>query len=332
MTTMKNLTWVVGITIIVIALILGSASVSAQGTCGNCDGDTDGEGGYGLVDIADLTCLIGYLYLDYPIFGNYEDIDIDDYEGVTSRDLVFLTDNIGGQTFSPFFCPTSNPPLVPIPDSSFLVEYQNTIQPGDTKMEIPIYLTISNVLNIVQLPFRLRIGELIPKIDSIQFPFSWHNIGRVDTANGELALFVYHVFSSPIKPLEVGKKNHLASVFVSFHPSAAERTLTVDWTTLSPIQAPTPDSSIMPALFFTREDGAGVFAPSKRSYICGDVDFSGGLPDIADLTFLIDHLFINFPPLVTTLSGNIDGVGGVDISDLTLLIDHLFINFPKIGC
>jgi len=52
--------------------------------------------------------------------------------------------------------------------------------------------------------------------------------------------------------------------------------------------------------------------------------------DIADLTFLIDHLMINFPNLVCPGEGNVDGDGGIDIADLTLLIDHLFINFPSL--
>ncbi len=63
----------------------------------------------------------------------------------------------------------------------------------------------------------------------------------------------------------------------------------------------------------------------------GNVDNDpADIVDIADLTFLIDHLFINFPPLGCAEEGNIDGdaVGVIDISDLTFLIDHLFINFP----
>ena len=55
-----------------------------------------------------------------------------------------------------------------------------------------------------------------------------------------------------------------------------------------------------------------------------------GTIDIADLTFLIDHLFINFPSLPCPNSGNVDADAGVDIADLTLLIDHLFINFPSL--
>ena len=53
--------------------------------------------------------------------------------------------------------------------------------------------------------------------------------------------------------------------------------------------------------------------------------------DIADLTVLIDHLFINFPVLGCPDEANVDGddAGVIDIADLTLLIDHLFIYFPS---
>ena len=63
----------------------------------------------------------------------------------------------------------------------------------------------------------------------------------------------------------------------------------------------------------------------------GNIDGDAqGLIDIADLTELIDHLFIKFPPLSCPQEGNVDGdaEGRIDIGDLTMLIDHLFINFP----
>jgi len=61
----------------------------------------------------------------------------------------------------------------------------------------------------------------------------------------------------------------------------------------------------------------------------GNVDYMDGV-DIADLTLLIDHLFINFPSLPCPDEGNVDADGGIDIADLTYLIDHLFINFPDL--
>ncbi|RME24755.1 MAG: hypothetical protein D6800_08370 [Candidatus Zixiibacteriota bacterium] len=64
----------------------------------------------------------------------------------------------------------------------------------------------------------------------------------------------------------------------------------------------------------------------------GDPD---DVADVADLTSLIDHLFIGFTPLACLEEGNIDGDpnGAVDVADLTALIDHLFITFaPTASC
>ncbi|RME24241.1 MAG: hypothetical protein D6800_08945, partial [Candidatus Zixiibacteriota bacterium] len=50
--------------------------------------------------------------------------------------------------------------------------------------------------------------------------------------------------------------------------------------------------------------------------------------DIADLTLLIDHLFIELTPLDCPDEANIDGdpYGIVDIADLMSLIDYLYLS------
>jgi|CXWL01.1.fsa_nt_gi hypothetical protein len=53
--------------------------------------------------------------------------------------------------------------------------------------------------------------------------------------------------------------------------------------------------------------------------------------DIADLTTLVDHLFITFAPIDCPNEGNVDATGGIDIADLTMLVDHLFIGFTPLG-
>lgn len=57
-----------------------------------------------------------------------------------------------------------------------------------------------------------------------------------------------------------------------------------------------------------------------------DCDPANGV-DIADLSALIDNLYISFNPLCCPQSANTDGQPGVDISDLTALIDYLYISF-----
>ncbi|MBI5266609.1 MAG: M6 family metalloprotease domain-containing protein [candidate division Zixibacteria bacterium] len=65
----------------------------------------------------------------------------------------------------------------------------------------------------------------------------------------------------------------------------------------------------------------------------GDIDHSHGA-DIADLSTLIDHLFISFTPIAPLKVADVDGDCRVDISDLSALIDYLFISFTplRVGC
>ncbi len=66
--------------------------------------------------------------------------------------------------------------------------------------------------------------------------------------------------------------------------------------------------------------------------ICGDIDGSGTVTDVGDLTILVDHLFISFGVLPNIAIANVDGQAGVDIGDLTALVDHLFITLSPIHC
>ncbi len=83
-----------------------------------------------------------------------------------------------------------------------------------------------------------------------------------------------------------------------------------------------------------------MIVPLAKSNCCagitGNVDCSPtGSIDIADLTALIDYLYISLSPPCCTGEANIDGdaEGVIDISDLTQLIDFLYINFAvPAGC
>ncbi|MBD3258739.1 hypothetical protein GF377_09925 [candidate division GN15 bacterium] len=63
----------------------------------------------------------------------------------------------------------------------------------------------------------------------------------------------------------------------------------------------------------------------------GNIDCS---PDnevtLSDLTVLIDHLFVNLPPLGCPASSDLDGSPGVSLGDLTRLIDYLFISLTPL--
>lgn len=91
----------------------------------------------------------------------------------------------------------------------------------------------------------------------------------------------------------------------------------------------------------------GDFCP-WMSYVAGEVIFPccigtrGNLDDspdqevnLADLTIMIDHLFISFAPPACWEEGNVDqsspeGSGSITLSDLTVLVDHLFVTLSPL--
>ncbi len=82
------------------------------------------------------------------------------------------------------------------------------------------------------------------------------------------------------------------------------------------------------------EDGVGDACENPCCIgMTGNVDCSAdNLVTMADLTVLIDHLFISLAPVCCLEEANIDLSGDnlVTMGDLTLLIDHLFISFEPL--
>ncbi|MBD3257907.1 hypothetical protein GF377_05705 [candidate division GN15 bacterium] len=69
--------------------------------------------------------------------------------------------------------------------------------------------------------------------------------------------------------------------------------------------------------------------------VCGDIDGSrDSLVSIADLTRMIDFLFISLEPFQPIRLGNTDGSADdqVTLADLTALVDHLFVTLQPLDC
>lgn len=68
-----------------------------------------------------------------------------------------------------------------------------------------------------------------------------------------------------------------------------------------------------------------------KGILRGDANYSNdGVRDIADLTFLVGHLYLGGVAPVTLQSGDVDADLDIDIADVTYLVDYLFINNPAI--
>jgi hypothetical protein len=67
-------------------------------------------------------------------------------------------------------------------------------------------------------------------------------------------------------------------------------------------------------------------------FVCGDINGDGSNPDISDLVYLVDFMFIGgaAPPVLE--AANVDGVGDIDISDLVYIVDYMFNGGPGPVC
>ncbi len=100
------------------------------------------------------------------------------------------------------------------------------------------------------------------------------------------------------------------------------------------------------ALVLTNNGYLIAFDPNGETGGCctgasvGNLDCNGSeIPDMGDLTVMIDHLFIGLDPLCCVAEGDVDLSGQpdpennpmcVDTGDLTVLIDHLFISLEPL--
>ena len=80
--------------------------------------------------------------------------------------------------------------------------------------------------------------------------------------------------------------------------------------------------------------GAGDTVQAQVSIIpiCGDIDDSGGDIDIADLTYLVDHMFNGGPEPPVASAADIDGSPGLEIGDLVHLVDYMFNSGAAPSC
>ena len=83
------------------------------------------------------------------------------------------------------------------------------------------------------------------------------------------------------------------------------------------------------------EDGSdvGAFPVGCGTFICGDINGDWEGPNIADMTYFVDYLFMGGSPPPIMENVDVDGSGGdPNIADLTYLVDYLFGGGPEPNC
>ena len=72
--------------------------------------------------------------------------------------------------------------------------------------------------------------------------------------------------------------------------------------------------------------------PSLYYWRCGDVNQNGQGPNLTDVTFMVNALFLGGAPLPNPDAANFSGDDRINLTDLTLLVNYLFNNGPAITC
>ncbi len=130
-------------------------------------------------------------------------------------------------------------------------------------------------------------------------------------------------------------------MYISIDPTFPADTNTRVYAGLTESQFIPPDSLVEDSVSYWRvvaKDGVGnwsvstVFTVTYVAWICGDVDGSGGDPNVADLTYFVEYLFYEGPSPPVMETANVDGVGGVNVADLTYLVEYLFFDGPDPVC
>ncbi|MFH1373724.1 MAG: dockerin type I repeat-containing protein [bacterium] len=69
---------------------------------------------------------------------------------------------------------------------------------------------------------------------------------------------------------------------------------------------------------------ATIVAADSAPYICGDVDGDGAEPNVGDLTYLVNYLFVGGSPPPVIEAADVDRSGEINVGDLTYLVAYLF--------
>ncbi|MCB2229086.1 agmatine deiminase family protein [bacterium] len=66
--------------------------------------------------------------------------------------------------------------------------------------------------------------------------------------------------------------------------------------------------------------------------LCGDINGDSIGPDLSDLIYLVNYLFLGGPAPFSTLISDLSGEGDIDLSDLIFLVNYLFSGGPAPTC
>jgi hypothetical protein len=291
----------------------------------NIRGDFNGDG-LEPWNLGDAIYLFNYLFDGGPPPPNpeYDSLDVDCYHLLTISDANLTFQCVPSCDFPPE-CPVINPPLYPESDPGSQLYYTNRLRPDSSSGRLRLHLTLFNNYGAFSLPLRIRVDGQVPTIDSVIFPiYADLNACFTDEANGEFALGAMKLFGWGLTALDI------ADVYFSVPPSPSEQSVTLEWTTMNPVQAPTPDGSVYPMLTNASWFDATPVLHPTCCITPGDVNDDGEV-NVADAVYMIVYVFLYGPPPPCPAQADPNCDGATNVGDAIYLISYIFKGGPAPG-
>jgi len=301
---------------------------------GNCDsvrsdcGDVNCSGGS--PDMSDVTILINYLAGNYDSLCDPALADLDGLPGVTNNDLVALIEFLFDRRL-PVACPPPDDTVPPVYDDSLFFRTADLL-PGQTRGKIEIWEKTVTEVAAYAILFHMSCEQTDITLDSVYLETKGCFVGDYvlsDWSDRAVCLFRDFSLEQPVPPGE----RKLAALYFTVNPENFVREIEID----------TVHNDIGQGLIYTTfvDDHICGFKPNVIFNHCcwggtGNVDCSESEdPDIADITRLIDYLFLSGTPLCCVEEGNTCGNVDTepDISDVLAIIDYLYLSHsPLLSC
>jgi len=297
-----------------IALILSAAPATGQ-DCECADVDCDGQWTFN-----DARYVVDYLFGGGPppLTETLDGADWDGYEMLTIADVWHNVHYVFGGEWPPV-CPPYLPPLEPIIDSSNVLYYTDWIPFGESAAVIALTLhaDVGTGHCGISLPLKIRVDDEIPIINSVILMYEDFSEYTIYPDSGCVAIGMVPFLAPPD-----GYPEQIAFVHLTLPPEAAERTITMEYVNLTPVQAPTQDSSIIPMLYRY----ADAYEPLLEPHCCmtpGDANMDGKV-NVADAVYNLRCVFVDClgHPCEKQLDANCDGTWNV--ADIVHLINYIF--------
>jgi hypothetical protein len=314
---------------LVLWLVLPFSSPStAFGQCQGACGDLTGNG---FVSGADLSALLDLLYRNGALAFDPDCADVDGYDRLTIRDVLFVWDELWAHGF-PLVCPSTFPALDPVPTPGCRLEHTGLVPPGAAQLRVQFRLAVPDVTRAVNLAVSFSVEGELPELDSATVGARWHptwvwvNLNPNGAPPGSFTAG----FVQPYGALD--GNNELISVYISVSPAAYPRRLTAQFVELPPM-IPDDSGAVKPVhhtMVLGLGDSSFPWPPMIPETPTCDVAHTGDVNLDLDLTAgdivtTVNYVFKGgFQPYPCPAAADVNCSGQVTSSDIIALVNHVF--------